>query len=156
MSEFLASNTEAAVYARLLDTHGYQMKLEGVRRGKGDSSEYIWQVFWLGSNKIDSNDRLSVWWGLHTFIINRTYSKLLCGNEEQFWWVHWNSDYCVFLQSIYATKVKKILMHFKQTLHALFKVKLQKDLKVMDAEENQILFPTSNQLKLYRCLEKQW
>lgn len=61
MSEFLASNTEAAVYARLLDTHSYRMKLEGVRRGKGDSSEYIWQVFWLGSNKIDSNDRLSVW-----------------------------------------------------------------------------------------------
>lgn len=44
-SEFLASNIEAAVYAMLLDTHDYWMKLERVSRGKGNPSEYIRQGF---------------------------------------------------------------------------------------------------------------
>lgn len=45
MSDFLASNIETAVYARLLYTHDYWMNLERVSTGKGDSSEYIQQVF---------------------------------------------------------------------------------------------------------------
>lgn len=47
MSDFLASNIETAVCAGMLYTHDYWMNLERLSRGKGDSSEYIRQIFGL-------------------------------------------------------------------------------------------------------------
>lgn len=83
-----------------------------VSRGKENSTEYIWQDFWLAGYKNDSNNSLSTCWGLHKLIVNRIYSKILHGKEEHSWWVNRNGDYHVFLQNVSATKAERILLRY--------------------------------------------